>query len=225
MIHELGTRISKEKIMAVINHQFGNFDTDQLTGFAESAAGVAQPKAVYIRARAVAGTGDKVWINGIPFASRILSVNLDGVSEVFPFVATCGMELENWAATITDENRQAWLSVIRETALRIILEKLSGHLNTTYHPGETSVMNPGSLADWPISQQQPLFELIGNVEKRIGVRLLASGMMVPGRTVSGIRFPSGEKFENCMLCPRKDCPIRRCPYNLVLYETKYRLKT
>ena len=40
-----------------------------------------------------------------------------------------------------------------------------------YEPGKLSSMSPGSLEDWPISQQRPLFSLFGDVEAKIGVKL------------------------------------------------------
>jgi len=36
---------------------------------------------------------------------------------------------------------------------------------------------------------------------------------VPLKSGSGIWFPSESHYENCMLCPRTDCPNRRAPYD------------
>ena len=56
----------------------------------------------------------------------------------------------------------------------------------------------------------------------IGVHLTESCMMVPTKTVSGLRFHLEESFESCMLCPRPDCPSRKAPYDPDLYQRKYR---
>ena len=85
-------------------------------------------------------------------------------------------------------------------------------------------MNPGSLPDWPIQQQRPLFQLLGDPNTAIGVELTASYLMEPNKSVSGIRFPTEERFESCMLCPRQDCPGRRSAYDPELYDQKYRAK-
>jgi hypothetical protein len=148
---------------------------------------------------------------------------------VFPFVATCGMGLEQWldakAPEIMAETACGdGLFLIREIALRTVLEHLNAHLMDTWQLGDLSMMNPGSLKDWPLAQQQPLLQLIGNVEEKIAIRFAASGRMVPAQSVSGILFPSREKFDNCMLCPRENCPIRRSLYDPDLYDSKYRLK-
>ena len=88
--------------------------------------------------------------------------------------------------------------------------------------GKLSRMNPGSLPDWPLSEQKPLFAVLGEGPAKIGVQLKDSFLMVPVKTVSGIFFPAEEKFESCQLCPREKCPGRRAPYDPELYDRKYR---
>jgi hypothetical protein len=83
-------------------------------------------------------------------------------------------------------------------------------------------MSPGSLGEWPLSQQRPLFASLGDVAGAIGVRLSESLLMVPAKSVSGVCFPTEESFESCQLCPREDCPGRRAPYDETLYDRKYR---
>jgi hypothetical protein len=82
-------------------------------------------------------------------------------------------------------------------------------------------MNPGSLQDWPLREQRPLFALIGAVDTRIGVRLTDSCLMTPRKSTSGIQFPTEESFASCQLCGREVCPNRRAPYDATLFERKY----
>jgi hypothetical protein len=83
-------------------------------------------------------------------------------------------------------------------------------------------MAPGSLTDWPLREQRPLFALLGDTEALVGVRLTDSCLMLPNKSVSGIRFPTEKHFESCQLCPRPDCPGRRAPYDADLYDRRYR---
>ena len=85
----------------------------------------------------------------------------------------------------------------------------------------TAVMNPGSLTDWPLREQRPLFALLGDVRSAIGVELTDTLLMVPRKSVSGIVFVAEETFASCQLCPRYDCPNRRAPYEAGLFERKY----
>jgi hypothetical protein len=90
--------------------------------------------------------------------------------------------------------------------------------------GKTAVMTPGSIDDWPIQEQKPLFTILGGIEAAIGVRLRDSFMMEPRQSVSGIVFPTAIDFQTCMLCPRQKCPKRRAPYDRNLYEQRFRKK-
>jgi hypothetical protein len=53
------------------------------------------------------------------------------------------------------------------------------------------------------------------------VELTDSFLMVPNKSVSGLRFPTETSVENCQLCPREVCPGRRTPYDPKLYEQRY----
>ena len=192
-----------------------------LENLAREAEALARPRALYGVAFVDSRQADGVTIDGIRLTSRVLQVNLDAVNRVFPYVATCGTELETWAASIDDMLLSYWADMIKEVALRKAATKLLAHLRQTYRLGKTSAMSPGSLPDWPIQQQRPLFQLLGNVEEAVGVRLTDSLLMIPNKTVSGIRFPVEGTFESCQLCPRESCPNRRAVYDPELYEEKY----
>ncbi len=194
-------------------------ELQQLIREAES---VARPKALcgvaYIDDRG----DDYVVIDGVRFSSRVLAVNLEGIHRVFPYLATCGTELEAWANSLDDVLHHYWSEAIREAAMRNAVAAALDYLQESYRLGETSRMNPGSLPDWPLEEQLPLFRLLGDTESAVGVRLTDSLLMVPTKTVSGIRFGASGGFESCMLCPRPSCPNRRAPYDPALYDSRYR---
>jgi len=185
---------------------------------------IARPKAVYEVCYLENKNEDSVEIGGVSFSSRLLRVNLDKVARVFPYIATCGMELEEIVIPAADLIRRYCLDVIKETALHSAISYLERHLNRSYALGQISRMNPGSLASWPITQQKELFTIFGNVEELIGVKLTESYLMIPVKSVSGIFFPTEIKFQSCQLCPREVCTERRAPYDPNLAE-KYRPAT
>jgi hypothetical protein len=197
-------------------------DADALIQLVAEAQDIAKPKACYKIAYVESREDDAVLIDGVRFDSRVLRVNLDDAYRVFPYVATCGMELEIWSRSIDDMLHQYWTDAIRQMALTSATQVLHKHLVDTYRLGRTAVMSPGSLSDWPIREQRPLFDLIGDVEGKIGVQLSDSFLMSPIKSVSGIRFPTEESFASCQLCPRVNCPGRRAPYDETLYDRKYR---
>ena len=161
------------------------------------------------------GTKDleTVEIGGVSFRSRVLRHNLDRAQKVFPFIMTVGPELERTAASLGDLLRQYYLeemaNIVLEQAADWLAEALSGRWG---FPG-LSCMSPGSLEDWPITEQPKLFSLFGDTEKSVGVKLTDSLLMIPRKSISGILFPSEEGFISCQLCPRENCPSRKADYD------------
>lgn len=182
---------------------------------------IANLKVIYNLSYIESKEDNTVVIDGVKFSSRILRVNLDKVNRVFAYVATCGHELEDWSKGFSDMLEIFWLDAIKEAALKSARVALTKHLKDKYQLDKMANMNPGSLADWPISQQKELFQLFANQEKLIGVELNSSYLMKPIKSVSGIYFPTETHYENCMLCPRGVCPNRKAPYNANLYNEKY----
>ena len=205
VIDEIPFQVSFADLMAKLRIKADSGLAADLGRLVEQAQALARPKALYKAAYIDERDGDEVVIDGIRFTSRVLQVNLEQVGRVFPHVATCGMELQDWADGIDDMLQNYWAETIKEVALRAARTALFEHLSRTYRLGETAVMSPGSLEDWPIQQQRQLFTLLGDTEAAIGVRLTDSMLMIPTKSVSGIRFPTEHTFESCMLCPREDC--------------------
>lgn len=201
----------------------GSDNAKDLTRLALEGAKLARPRAMYLVAY-VSGRGDNyVEVEGRRFDSRVLSVNMEKTHRVFPYLVTCGEELQVWGEGIGDMLERYWAEMVKEFALGAAINALNEHLENHYQPGETSSMNPGSLTDWPIEQQRVLFDLFGDHRKTLGVTLTDSLLMIPTKTVSGLRFPTGEHFESCQLCPRDNCPGRRAPYEPALFQNRYDL--
>lgn len=197
---------------------------DNLVAMAAEAEKIARPKGLY-RAVFVEKHGDdQVAAEGAVFKSRVLKVNVETVHRVFPFAATCGVELDQWSGTISDTLDSFMADAIKATAMQAAALAIDRHIQENYHTGKVSRMTPGSLEDWPLTEQRPLFDLLGNVEEDIGVRLMDSLMMRPKQSVSGIVFPAEIRFESCQLCPMENCPGRRAAYDRDLYEKKYKIK-
>jgi hypothetical protein len=181
----------------------------------QAAVPLLRPKALYKVSFIGQRTDSTVQIDQTHFSSEVLSRNLREVERVFPYVATCGTELEALESETTDLFARFCLDTLKESALLVARNHLLEHLQATYGVQELSSMNPGSgnTRLWPIGQQRPLFDLFGDVEGAIGVRLTPSFLMVPNKSVSGILFPTEVHFESCQLCTRENCPRRRAPYS------------
>ena len=186
---------------------------------------IAKPKAVYKVSYVDNKNGDSLYIDGVKFTSRVLRVNLDKVGRVFPYVATCGRELDEIAVPADDYMKYYCLDTIKEMALYSARSYLQDYLTRNYALGQMSRMYPGEGAaeDWPIAQQKELFSIFGNVEDLIGVQLTEYFLMLPLKSSSGMYFPTEIRFESCQLCPREVCSGRKAPYDPDLVK-KYREK-
>lgn len=215
-------RMDIEALLKAVRMPPDSEELPRLRELAAQAERVARPKAVYRPAFIDAKGEDSVTVEGHTFTSRILRVNLEAAHRVFGYVATSGMEIEAWSLTLGDPLEEFWADVMKRQALAAASEAFDRHFTAHFGAGKTARMNPGSLEDWPMAEQRPLWELIGDPTRLIGVTLKESFLMVPIKSVSGIRFPTEVTYENCQLCPRAACPGRRAAYEPQLYEQKYR---
>ena len=222
IVSDIPFRIDLEDLKKRLHFKEGSPYLQDLMDLVGEAESIGKPKALY-KLAFIDGKGeDYVVIEGTKFKSRILRVNLEQVQRVFPYLVTCGVELEDWANQISDVLKRFWADAIKEMTMRLAHTVMEEDLVSLYRPGRLSRMSPGSLADWSIQEQRPLFKILGNTKEMIGVHLTESLLMVPTKSVSGIRFPMEDSFESCQLCPREECPNRRAPYDPGLYDRKYR---
>jgi hypothetical protein len=188
------------------------------------ALALAEPRAAYTVGYIDEKRDAETVIDGRLFKSRVLRKNLDAVNRVFAAVVTLGGRLEAAADGRPDMLEKYYLDAIANIALAEARTQLIGHLCARFGLEKISWMSPGSLADWPIDEQRPLFALLDGVEQAIGVTLTESLLMLPRKSVSGIFFPSETTFFSCRLCPRERCEGRKARYDEALAK-EYGLKT
>jgi hypothetical protein len=188
------------------------------------AQSLGRPKALY-RVSFIESRGDDfITVEGVTLKSRVLRVNLDQAYRIFPYAVTSGTQLDDWTKGMTDLLTSFAADAIKEDILYQAIHHLMEHFRESHHLVQASRMSPGSLADWPIDEQRPLFKILGNTKDLIGVSLNESLMMAPTKSVSGVCFPTEVDFVSCQLCPREACPGRKASYDKNLYERKYCLR-
>ena len=208
-------------LLKTVHIEAGSEDAKDFEALLSEARAVARPKALYREAYVDARGNDTVTIDGVTFTSRALRANLDKAERVFPYIATCGNELDQINLASGDMLKQFWLDTIKATLLGFSASRLNEDLLRRYAPGKTSTMSPGAgdVTIWPIEQQRELFSLFGDVKELIGVELTDSFLMLPNKTVSGIRFPTEIDFRSCQVCHRENCPGRCAPFDEELWKS------
>lgn len=179
-----------------------------------------RPKAVYGEAFIEARDGDTVRVGAVTFTSRVLARNTQSAERVFPFVATCGREMDEIFPDPGDMLKGFWWEAIKTCLLGAADSQVRERIGAAYRLGKTAIMRPGSgdAQVWPLEQQRGLFALLGDVECRIGVALTDSFLMVPNKTTSGVLFPTEKDFRSCEVCHREACPSRQAAFNSALWE-------
>ncbi len=221
LLRDFDWTIDYDELAAKMRVRRGTRQEEELRSLLCHALEVGRPKALYGAVYIDERGEDYLVLDGARFTSRVLRVNLEHAHRVFVYCCTCGTELAEWTNGLTDMLQRFWAEGIQMAALRSSSGALSDQLEKEYHIGQASSQAPGSLPNWPLQQQRELFSLLGDTERLIGVRLTDHYVMIPAKSVSGIRFPTETHFESCQLCPREGCPGRRLDYEPSLYENKY----
>jgi len=220
VIEKIPVDFDVDHVLSRLHVISGSADANELSSLVEEVRAAANPKAVFEVCHIGKRTDDTIEINGVVFTSRVLRINFEDAYRVFAYIATSGRELDELSEP-GDTIRGYWLAELKQMALEAALDRVCERIETAYRPGKMAAMSPGSLADWPISQQEQLFSLFGNVEDKIGVRLTDNFLMIPMKSISGIFFPTGTSFESCQLCPREKCRGRRAAYAPQLWKERY----
>ena len=188
-------------------------DLKSLQDLVAIAQPLIEPKVLYKICYIEEKLAEGVIVEGLQLSSKVLRKNLDKIERIFPFVITIGSKFSEKLNTCSDLLDKFYLDTIGNVALNQVRLELKNHLISEFAIEKTAFMAPGSLPDWPIAEQKPLFKLLGNVEAAIGVRLTESLLMLPAKSVSGIYFPTETSFFSCQLCPRERCDSRKARYD------------
>lgn len=199
-------------------------DDDLLDKLLEKAAAITDAGAFLRPAHVDAVEGDLITLDGYPFRSALVAEKLSAASAsvagetVVGYVMTCGRALYS----ALDEMKDDFFAGAIWDDIMIAYLRMAGDMVHTYvkehfFPAEDgkkhfSALNPGSLDTWDIFGQKELFALLGDGAAAAGVELTGSMLMLPTKSGSGIFFYTEKPYENCMHCPRINCPNRRAPY-------------
>ena len=105
--------------------------TNRMAEILERVREIARPKALYREAFIDERGEGCVKIADQTFRSRVLHSNLANVFRVFPYVATCGVEIDAYSAANEDILERYWLDGIKEILVRQAVQFLRDSLQKT----------------------------------------------------------------------------------------------
>lgn len=217
ILEHIAVNLNLDKVRKKL-HMKPDSDLNQVRSLVDTVQQLIEPKAIYNVSYIDEKSEDGVVVGGLPLKSRVLRKNLDRVERIFPYVVTLGSKLGEKQNACSDLLENYYLDSIGNLALTSARKQLKKQLQSKFALEKLSSMAPGSLSDWPIEEQGPLFRLLGDVEASIGVRLTRNLLMLPAKSISGFYFPTEVSFYSCQLCPRKRCESRKAKYDESLAE-------
>jgi len=215
ILENISVSLSLDKVRRRL-HMKPDSDMNQVRTLVDTVQQLIEPRAIYKVCYIEAKSEDSALIGGIRLSSQVLRKNLDRVERIFPYAITLGSKLGEKQNACSDILENYYLDCIGNLALTSVQKQLKKHLQSKFALEKMSSMSPGSLPDWPIEEQGPLFKLLGDVEASIGVKLTRSLLMIPAKSISGFYFPTEVSFYSCQLCPRKRCESRKAKYDETL---------
>ncbi|MFA6929249.1 MAG: vitamin B12 dependent-methionine synthase activation domain-containing protein [Lentisphaeria bacterium] len=220
VLTEISWQLDSASLLDKVHVEPGSEDADELLHLVQKARTLAKPKVLMAEAFVEARTEDQIQINGIRFSSRMLRQQLSEVQRVFPFVASCGTELDSFSLPADDLLQKYWWEAIKEAVLANARRFFMEYLWLRFRVQKSSCMLPGAGAAgvWAIEEQTKLFALLGDVKKQIGVELTDSFLMLPHKSCSGIQYASAKDFRSCQVCQRANCPGRSAVFVPELWD-------
>lgn len=204
--------ISLDELLSELHMDKEHALIEDIVAMLNAAVKIAKPAAVFAPLPVETSNG-AIRLKGVQIDEPFVYEKLSECDTVIPFVSTCGIEIEAWSRSFDDSFEQFIADTIKQLCLKAIGVRLFSEVKENYFKdGEISTINPGSLADWPLTGQKLLFEILEGVTGDIGVELSESCLMIPTKSWSGVMFQTEKVFHNCQLCPKTDCPSRKAPF-------------
>lgn len=220
MLNNLKFNIEYNELITSLNI-IDNKEAHILSKLIEEAKKVAKPKALFKKCVISEKGNDFVVINNEKFFSKVISANLLKETIAFPYIITCGSELQEWCDSKKELFTNKAAEFINQTILVQIHKELQKYIENEFKVGTLSRVNPGSTIDWDISELKKICTILDNSMDLIGVSLGNNFFMTPSKTYSGIYFHNEDGYKNCFMCPG-DCPLREVPYDKDYYIKKYK---
>ena len=162
-------------------------------------------------------SADRFRIEGMDVVSRNLSRNLRGCSEVCLMAATLGLgpdRLVQRAEALGKMSRAVILQAAAAAMIEAYCDDVNEEIRREAAPKGLFLrprFSPG-YGDFSLEHQTELFRIL-EVQKKIGVTLTGSLLMMPSKSVTAVIGLSKENthcmVQGCEVCGKQDCSFRR----------------
>ena len=162
-------------------------------------------------------SADRFRIEGMDVVSRNLSRNLRGCSEVCLMAATLGLgpdRLVQRAEAMGKMSRAVILQAAAAAMIEAYCDDVNEEIRREAAPEGLFLrprFSPG-YGDFSLEHQTELFRIL-EIQKKIGVTLTGSLLMMPSKSVTAVIGLSKDNthcmVQGCEVCGKQDCSFRR----------------
>ncbi len=148
--------------------------------------------------------------------SENLKKNLLGCDEIIVFAATTGIKIDRLIRkyTLTSPSHAVVLQAAGAAAIEGWCDEICRRFENAEKKNKKYLrprFSPG-YGDFPLEAQKSIFSVL-DCERKIGLTLTKSNLMVPTKSVSALigisRTDSQCKRQGCEICEKKNCEFRR----------------
>lgn len=157
----------------------------------------AKPKALFAQSSIESVSSDGARIGGQSFKGRMLAERLAPGQKAFPYIISCGRELDALPVDKSDPLVEFWLESLKEAALDCAFKALEEKLLPLSGMPFLNWMEPTDSEAWEIHGLAGIFKLFPGVD---AVTLNEYMYMEPNKSRAGIFHGSTVKRSNCELC-------------------------
>ena len=214
VFREIPVNISSEDLKGNLGRRTGRL---KLEDYLPIVNRVAKPKAIIKWVESEVIDENHVIVDGHEFESVLLADKLKNLYRVVVYVATAGDEIR----TCEEIKSEAIKDMLAGIVLRYARDWINTYLVKELEMTEVSCLNPGSLPDWPVSNNHAVCEIAGDIGE-IGVSINDNGFMNPWNSSSGILFTGSPNYRNCNLCTELNCIGRSAPFDKEEYKRLFK---
>lgn len=209
--------VNPNEVLLYLGYRSGEVPPEIEGQLADCAGAILRHARPRIAWRVLPLEGVSVPAAGLTLEGEDMKTFLDGCHEAIFLAATLGPDVERLLrrAEVTDMARALMLDASASAAVENVCDNLEADLRKIY--GErglylTDRFSPG-YGDLPLSQQRAFCALL-DTERRIGLHLSESCIMVPRKSVTAVmgvsRTPKPKRARGCQHCRMfRTCQYRR----------------
>jgi hypothetical protein len=214
VLRNIPLKLDLDKVMRRAAFQTeGLFPEKEALQLVKKGATVARPIAIFKASPVQNLSANVINIDGIRFDNALLRVNLKDVDRAFPYLVSCGHEIDSMKLSGKQAGLNYVVDAVKEMVLAEAANYLRNHITDKYNLDYLWSLQPGEPQAWKIEDRRLLFEMLGQVEELTGVKLSSDNSLIPKQSTCGIFYYAKVEFEGCQVCAQEPCMGRRAPYS------------